>query len=400
MANKLIIAAAGSGKTTFLVREALKITDKNVLITTYTEANEAEIRRKIIEENKCVPANITVQTWFSFLLQHGVRPYQGCLFEPDIKGMILVNEQSGLKYTMSNGTPVYYKEDGELERHYFDKGKKIYSDKISKFVLKCDEKSDRAVIRRLSKIFSHIFIDEVQDLAGYDLDLISLLFASDINVLLVGDPRQVTYLTHQPKKYKKYRNGSIKEFVVSEIKKQVDYIIDETSLASSHRNNQAICDYSSKLFLDFPRSTPCECLPCRKATEHEGIFLVRPDDVEGYLSQYSAVQLRNKKNVPVDDGYPVKNFGESKGLTFERVLIYLTQPMRAWIKSNTSKLSDEGRSKLYVAITRARYSVAFVYDYKDDENIDGIEKYTPSNFRTITFFPSSANTMVSSLEIT
>jgi DNA helicase-2/ATP-dependent DNA helicase PcrA len=43
--DKLIIAAAGAGKTTFLVTEALKMTER-VLITTYTQANEAEIKKK------------------------------------------------------------------------------------------------------------------------------------------------------------------------------------------------------------------------------------------------------------------------------------------------------------------------------------------------------------------
>src|SRR3990167_7615307 len=112
--NKLIIAAAGSGKTTFLVDQALKQQGSRVLITTYTEANEAEIRKRIIEKNKCIPDNITVQTWFSFLLQHGARPDQGILFKKDINGMLLVNEQSGLKYKTSKGIPVYYKEDGEF----------------------------------------------------------------------------------------------------------------------------------------------------------------------------------------------------------------------------------------------------------------------------------------------
>lgn len=32
----------------------------------------------------------------------------------------------------------------------------------------------RLIINRLSRIYSHIFIDEVQDLAGYDLELIKL----------------------------------------------------------------------------------------------------------------------------------------------------------------------------------------------------------------------------------
>ena len=105
--NKLIVAAAGSGKTTFLMDEALKQQNAKILITTYTEANEAEIRKKIIEVNKYIPENIIVQTWFSVLLEHGAKPYQGSLFKRDIKGMLLVNEQSGLKYRTNKGVPVY-----------------------------------------------------------------------------------------------------------------------------------------------------------------------------------------------------------------------------------------------------------------------------------------------------
>jgi DNA helicase-2/ATP-dependent DNA helicase PcrA len=49
--NKLIIAAAGSGKTTYLVNESLKVpASKNVLITTYTEANEAGIKEIVIKK--------------------------------------------------------------------------------------------------------------------------------------------------------------------------------------------------------------------------------------------------------------------------------------------------------------------------------------------------------------
>jgi DNA helicase II / ATP-dependent DNA helicase PcrA len=49
--NKLIIAAAGSGKTTYLVSESLKVPgSKNVLITTYTEVNEAGIKEMVIKK--------------------------------------------------------------------------------------------------------------------------------------------------------------------------------------------------------------------------------------------------------------------------------------------------------------------------------------------------------------
>ena len=52
MNNKLYIAAAGSGKTTFLVKSALeKVSTETVIILTYTEANESEIRNKIFNLN-------------------------------------------------------------------------------------------------------------------------------------------------------------------------------------------------------------------------------------------------------------------------------------------------------------------------------------------------------------
>lgn len=111
--NKLIVAAAGAGKTTFLVNEALKIKNERVLITTYTQANEAEIKKKIVEVNQCIPPNVIVQTWFSFLLQHGVRPFQGGLFEKEITGLILVNSQSGLKYYFK-GIPIYFSEEKRI----------------------------------------------------------------------------------------------------------------------------------------------------------------------------------------------------------------------------------------------------------------------------------------------
>lgn len=100
MVNRLIIAAAGSGKTTYLVRQAMQQSD-SVLITTYTIANELEIRKKFVELNGCVPHNVTIQTWYSFLLQHGVRPFQGVVLDDKINGMILVNEKSG-KNIMEN----------------------------------------------------------------------------------------------------------------------------------------------------------------------------------------------------------------------------------------------------------------------------------------------------------
>lgn len=101
--NKIVIAAAGSGKTTYLVNEAMKIKDQRVLITTYTESNEAEIRQKFFELVGYVPSNVVIMTWFSFLITHGVKPFQGSLFEFQVSGMVLVTTQSGFRFNSAQG---------------------------------------------------------------------------------------------------------------------------------------------------------------------------------------------------------------------------------------------------------------------------------------------------------
>lgn len=382
--NKLIIAAAGAGKTTFLVKKALSIKDERVLITTYTQANEAEIKKKIIEENQCIPPNVIVQTWFSFLLQHGVRPFQGGLFQKQITGLILVNSQSGLraygfpcseckmnkivKVCNKCKAPIYFSEQNEFERHYFSKEIKIYSDKISKFVFRCNENSNGAVIERLSKIYSNIFIDEVQDLAGYDLELLKLLFKTNSNTLLVGDPRQGTYSTNSSSKNKKFKKSAIVNFFEDD---SLNIETDTTSLMINYRCNESICSLSNKLFINLSPTTSGSTTK----TMHDGVFLVRSVDVKEYLEKYSPVQLRENVRTEVNENYRVMNFGESKGLSFDRVLIYPTNPILKWLADNNSELATTSRSKLYVALTRARYSVGIIFDYSESHSIEGVHKW-------------------------
>lgn len=351
--NKLIIAAAGSGKTTFLVEKALKQKDGKVLITTYTQANEAEIRKKIIEKNKCIPENVTVQTWFSFLLQHGVRPFQGVLFEKKIKGLILVNSQSGLKGYNKFKQPIYFSEEKDFEKHYFSNSLKIYSDKLSKFVFRCNEKSNGNVIDRISRIYSHIFIDEIQDLAGYDLELLKLFFNCNSAIQLVGDPRQGTYSTNSAPKNKQFKKAQIVNFFSDKIENLEK---DDTSLMTNYRCNKPICDLSNKLFPDFQATTSGNNIE----TEHSGVFFIKEQDIEIYLQKFKPLQLRDSKRTKVNEKYSVMNFGEAKGLSFDRVLIYPTKPFLEWLKDNNSELADTSRSKLYVALTRARHSIAII----------------------------------------
>lgn len=370
--SKLVIAAAGSGKTTFLINEALKITNARVLITTFTEANEAEIRKKFIKINGFVPNNIVIQSWFSFLLQHGVKPYQSAIYSEEIKGLLLVNQKSGLKY-YGKGTPIYYSET-EPRNHYFSKRMLIYSDKISKFVCKANDAVGGLIVDRLSRIYSNIFIDEVQDLAGYDLEIVKIILKSDINLVMVGDPRQVTFHTHEEAKYGKYSDGKIEQFINEECK-DLNIEIDKISLKTTYRNEKNICKFANSIYTEY---MPCEAIE-KEPTGHDGIFLVKPSNLDEYLRRFTPVQLRDKISVNVNNEYPAMNFGECKGLSFDRTVIYPTQPMVDWILNHSTSLKPQSRSKFYVAITRARYSVAVVFDNKKNTVVEGIENYNPEN---------------------
>ncbi len=367
--NKFIVAAAGSGKTTYIVKEALKIKNGRILITTFTDANKEEIEKKFYEYGGKIPKNVTIQTWFSFLLRHGVKPYQGVIYEGNISNVLLVNERSGLKYITKSGFPVYFGEE-DVEKHYLSTNNFIYTDKLAKFVIKANEKSNNSVIERLERIFAHIFIDEIQDMAGYDLEIIKLLFESKSNILLVGDPRQVTYHTHYEPKHEKYLDGKIINFINNNCKKS-KVEIDEDFLNISYRNNEGICKFANSIF---PNLKPCFS-GNNKVTGHDGVFYISSQEVDAYLNKFKPVQLRDSIKTKVNERFPVMNMGESKGLTFDRVLIYPTQPIKDWIKNNKNELKFKSQCKFYVAVTRARYSVAIIMDNPKHMTFIGLEEY-------------------------
>ncbi len=97
------------------------------------------------------------------------------------------------------------------------------------------------------------------------------------------------------------------------------------------------------------------------------------------MDAYNPAQLRNSIKVEVNKNYKTVNFGDSKGLTFDRVLIYPTDPFVNWLINNNSNFKPTSRSKFYVAITRARHSVGIVYDFDSSLKIEGVKFYEQNN---------------------
>lgn len=338
--NRAVLAAAGSRKTEDIVQAALAVEHARVLITTYTNENRRQIIRRIEQRAGHVPANIHVLGWFSFLIGQCARPYQRALTD---RPFVI----QGLNF---KGRRARFARKQDVYKYFLDRSHDLYRDGVSDFVCTVNDVTDGAVIDRLEKVYTHILVDEVQDLVGYDLDVLDLLFGSTINVTVVGDPRQHTLSTNIGPRNKKYRGVGLAAW----LEERHEVCTFETR-TESYRCNQAICDFADAIYPGMPTTTSVGV----EATGHDGVFNVSPNQVHAYVAEYGPVTiLRDSKRFdPL--GLPALNIGVAKGSTYDRVLIFPTKPMRTYLRDgDPSKLKAPER--LYVAATRARYSVAFV----------------------------------------
>lgn len=343
MKNTIKISAAGSGKTYDICQDALNVVSngsKNVLIVTYTNRGENAVETEIRKQNKGVlHPQIAIKTWYRFLLSDAIKPYQRY-----ITGGGSFNVLKGIDYSQTFGT-VNFQRKGTRAR-YLTKAGNVISNQASELACFLDEKSDGKIINRLSEIYSNIYFDEVQDLAGYDIELLKLLLDSDISITCCGDNKQATFSTHNAKKNKNQTGKNIWQFFGS--LKNVEI---EKNLAS-RRFNQDICCFANRIF---PIGDPITTIMDEK-TEHDGVFLISEDDVEAYNQQYHPQVLRYDAKTVIEK-YHAVNFGACKGETFDRVLIFPNGPLTNFVMKGTVLNSPE---KYYVGVTRPRYSIALV----------------------------------------
>jgi DNA helicase II / ATP-dependent DNA helicase PcrA len=342
-ASRIIICAAGGGKTTRIVAEATEETKSRSALITYTRNNKAEIERRLYECGPVVPAHIEVMTWFTFLLHEMARPYRRALYKKRIEGLCWVE-----------GRSVKYLPESNTAGHYFADGTLIYSDKISKFVCECNRLTNGAVMRRLAQRFDHIFIDEIQDMAGYDLDVLSLIFKAGIKLSLVGDHRQATFRTNQSSKNAAFSGMKIIQKFREWDKKGLAVLSYEQH---THRCRQHIANLGDGFF---PKEPVTKSLNTT-ITGHDGVFAISPAQVDAYMQKFGPQVLRFDKRTDCH-GLPAMNFGEAKGLTFDRVLIFPHGLGEKWLSSGQLKHVEKSAARMYVGVTRARYSLAFVFD--------------------------------------
>ena len=345
--NKVFLAVAGAGKTTRIVQQCIEsCCQKKIAVITYTHKAVQSIIDKFKQKNNysILPINIKVYTWYNFLYHECILPYQKVKFcNADIKG---------LSFDDFYGAPSFFKKTDY--RRYFNSQNRFRAKYAADYIVETIKK-DMSLVHRLEQVFEEIIVDEVQDLAGEDLDFIELLLESKIRITLVGDSRQATFVTHTSCRNKRYKGVRIIEYF-----KYLEKLgkLQLSSWVECYRSNQSICVYADKLFPSLPHSVSKMDI----RTEHDGVFLIPVSHLEDYVSYLRSLDnnfqfLKYDKKTKADP-YQAYNFGECKGLTFERVIIF----PNATLKKFVADLSCQNPAKYYVGLTRARFSVAILVE--------------------------------------
>lgn len=343
--NRVTLAVAGARKTQGIV-DACVAGRPGVrrLALTYTQTGQAELQNRL--RSACAPGSEPeVMGWFAFLLRHFIRPYLPLHFPGRrLRGLNFDGEPVAGKYAKGEG-------------RYLDSDDRAYRLHLAKLALDVSTASMGAVIDRLSHIYDEVYIDEVQDLTGCDLHIAKqLLDASAIAVYMVGDVRQSVFDTNpRDPNLKQYRGLKMLDWFRLH---QASGLLEVHYNVTTWRSNQAIADFSDRLF---PAEFRFDATVSRQEerTGHDGVFVIAEADVDAYVRTYNPQPLRASASTATAVDLPFRNFGKVKGLTFDRALIYPTDTVTDFLSSGT-ELKPKTACGLYVAVTRAKHSVAFV----------------------------------------
>ena len=360
--NLAILAPAGGRKTQKIIDMCADVTvpRKRAVITFTTSAQKILIDRLLASDARSQMP--TVMGWYTFLLDHIVRPYAPSVTELQgsrVKGLAWVD--GTLPWNLS-GVDFYLNSAGDA-----------YSERLGLLAAKTLKADGEAVIDRLERIFDEIYIDEVQDLRGNDLAVLEALIHSKIRVVLVGDVRQRLLSTSKSsRKNKNYDGLSLADWFHEMDKKE---LLDLQMIQETWRCCPEVIQFADQMFTS-GRFPPTESKVTVPDGMHHGIWLVEKSYIDEYIRLFHPACYRGSVRTKLVGTDSAMNFGLCKGATEEHVLIFPTEPMKKFWKNKTNNLADKARMNAYVAITRARWSVAIYVD--NARGYDDIPVWRPS----------------------
>jgi DNA helicase II / ATP-dependent DNA helicase PcrA len=334
--NRVILAVAGSGKTSYII-DSLRSSGRSVVVT-YTNNNLKNLHNRIAGEYECIPDRIRLYEYFSFLYSFCLRPYLHDQLK--IRG---INWDVPPEYTR-----IFIKTD---ERRYLDTGKRLYHSRMAGLLSAKDLVPD--VKRRLSKYFDSFFVDEVQDFAGHDFNFMCDIASADVCSMLVGDFYQHTYDTSRDGSVNKNLHKDMATYI-SKLKDQ-GYDIDDTLLSKSYRCSPTVCDFVSKnIGID---------IMSHRNDETRVEYVDSETRADELFSQSDIVKLFYQSH----DKYPCfsDNWGASKGIdSYGSVCVVLNNKTDDHYRTGRlNSLASMTKNKLYVACTRSKADLYFVPEH-------------------------------------
>lgn len=210
---------------------------------------------------------------------------------------------------------------------------------------------------RLEKYYDEFLLDEVQDFAGHDFNLLKEICRSDMDILLVGDFYQHTFDTS--------RDGPTNKNLFDDFTRyqkhfsDIGITVDKDTLSHSYRCSPSVCAFVRKnLGINIKshreEETGIYCLDGEKTSKN---FFYDDNVVKLFFKEHNKYLCHSN------------NWGKSKGLDkYDDVCVALyPKAFKAYTSGDFSKLPASSRNKLYVACTRANRSLYFMNeaDIKD-----------------------------------
>ncbi len=333
MDKRIIFSVAGSGKTTKIVN-SLSLENRSLIIT-YTENNATNLKHRIINKFGYFPENIKVFTYFNFIYSFCYKPF--CAIKIKARGMNWKIPPARTNKIPRNNI-----------HFYLDSNKRLYHNRLGKFLQQFEIVP--LIIQRIEKYFDELYVDEVQDFAGHDFNLLIDLMEANLKILLVGDFFQHTFDTSRDgvvnrslhTNYTKYKNRFMKAGVA----------LDEETLSSSYRCSPTVCSFIENNLLINISSHREDTVRIELLTEEEEILKIIKCD--------KTVKLFYKNHKTF--GLYSQNWGSSKGLDhFQDVCVILNKTtFKNYNENKLSSLAEQTKNKLYVACTRARGNLFFI----------------------------------------
>lgn len=343
MPNFLTLAVAGGRKTQGLVNHCQALSsERKVALLTFTQTNQQEVRSRLAVQAGHT-TGVEVMGWYTFLLRHFAQPFLRFKFPDERVGGFYFEGRPGM---FAQG-----------KSRFMTPGNRVYGCELGRLAFELMGATP-ALLHRLECIYDEILVDEVQDLASYDWEILQALLHSEIEVRLVGDVRQAVLSTN-PRGHKNKQFGyaaSLEWFR----EREAEGCLSITYATITYRCREEIATFSDSIF-DASWGFPGTTSDNDDETEHDGVYLVRTEYVHEYLARYSPQCLRNSISSAKHLDLSFQNFRGVKGATFERVLIAPTKNIENFIKKGMP-LESTAAAAFYVAVTRAKQSLAIVID--------------------------------------